>query len=67
MKDINCWDNSKYRSCTYAERLLTKLEQLNKQVVTPVDIDEVKKGIYYAKECHGSQMRRQADRILTSD
>ncbi|HJD64097.1 MAG TPA: HD domain-containing protein [Rickettsia endosymbiont of Sericostoma sp.] len=58
MKDINCWDNSKYRSCTYAERLLTKLEQLNKQVVVPVDIDEVKKGIYCAKEYHGSQMRQ---------
>ncbi|WP_341749683.1 HD domain-containing protein [Candidatus Tisiphia endosymbiont of Sialis lutaria] len=57
MEDIHNWQ-SKFESCEYAERLLNKLTQLNQQVKQPIDIDKVKKGIYYAKKYHGSQMRQ---------
>ncbi len=61
MEDINYWDKSRYQSCTYAERLLNELILLNTHVKYPVDIDEVKKGIYFAKKYHGSQMRQSGE------
>jgi (p)ppGpp synthase/HD superfamily hydrolase len=61
MEDINHWDNSRYQSCAYAERLLNELILLNTKVKQPIDIDEVKKGIYYAKKYHGSQMRQSGE------
>ncbi len=48
----------KYENCQYADRLLKKLSQLNQQVSSPIDIEEIKKGICYAKKYHGSQMRQ---------
>jgi (p)ppGpp synthase/HD superfamily hydrolase len=60
-EDINYWDNSKYQYCAYAERLLNELILLNTKVKQPIDIDEVKKGIYYAKKYHGSQMRQSGE------
>ncbi|WP_425360375.1 HD domain-containing protein [Candidatus Tisiphia endosymbiont of Ceraclea dissimilis] len=60
MEDINDWE-VKYENCKYAEMLLSKLSELNQQVAIPVDIDMVKKGIYYAKKYHGSQMRQSGD------
>ncbi len=60
MEDIHNWQ-SKFESCEYAERLLNKLTRLNQQVKQPIDIDEVKKGIYYAKKYHGSQMRQSGE------
>jgi (p)ppGpp synthase/HD superfamily hydrolase len=60
MEDINNWE-AKYVNCKYAERLLNKLSELNQQVMQPVNIDEIRKGIYYAKKYHGSQMRQSGD------
>ncbi|WP_425363589.1 HD domain-containing protein [Candidatus Tisiphia endosymbiont of Hybos culiciformis] len=60
MEDLHNWQ-SKFESCEYVERLLNKLTQLNQQVKQPVDIDEIKKGIYYAKKYHGSQMRQSGE------
>ncbi|HJD63940.1 MAG TPA: HD domain-containing protein [Rickettsia endosymbiont of Sericostoma sp.] len=60
MEDIHNWQ-SKFESCKYAERLLSKLILLNKQVKQPIDIEEVKKGIYYAKKYHGTQMRQSGE------
>ncbi|HJD57625.1 MAG TPA: HD domain-containing protein, partial [Rickettsia endosymbiont of Sericostoma sp. HW-2014] len=34
---------------------------LNQQVTIPVNIYEIRKGIYYAKKYHGSQMRQSGD------
>ncbi|WP_341753202.1 MULTISPECIES: guanosine polyphosphate pyrophosphohydrolase [unclassified Candidatus Tisiphia] len=48
MEDINNWE-TKYVNCKYSERLVNKLSELNQQVTIPVNMDEVKKGIYYAK------------------
>lgn len=52
---------SKFESCEYSDRLLDKLSQLDQQVKQPIDIDEVKKGIYYAKKYHGKQMRQSGE------
>jgi guanosine-3',5'-bis(diphosphate) 3'-pyrophosphohydrolase len=64
MEDINnCqhdWE-ARYTNCHYAERLLNKLSEMNQQVTQPVNIDEIRKGIYYAKKYHGSQMRQSGD------
>jgi guanosine-3',5'-bis(diphosphate) 3'-pyrophosphohydrolase len=60
MEDIHNWQ-SKFESCEYAERLLNKLTQLNQQVKQPIDIGEVKKGIYYAKKYHNTQMRQSGE------
>ncbi|MDR0774269.1 MAG: HD domain-containing protein, partial [Rickettsia sp.] len=38
--------------------MLKELILLNKKVKQPIDMYEVKKGIYYAKKYHGSQMRQ---------
>ncbi|MCC8483354.1 MAG: HD domain-containing protein, partial [Rickettsia endosymbiont of Labidopullus appendiculatus] len=48
-------------SCKYSERLVNKLSELNQQVTIPVNIYEIRKGIYYAKKYHGSQMRQSGD------
>ncbi|MFU7501090.1 MAG: HD domain-containing protein [Candidatus Tisiphia sp.] len=57
----NYWDNSKYAPCQYATRLLNKLRKMNEEVNRSIDIDEVKKAIYYAKKYHGSQMRQSGE------
>ncbi|WP_417905258.1 HD domain-containing protein [Candidatus Tisiphia endosymbiont of Micropterix aruncella] len=61
MEEINYWDNSQYQYCAYAERLLNELILLNTKVKQPINIDVVKKGIYYAKKYHGSQMRQSGE------
>ncbi|WP_367364745.1 HD domain-containing protein [Candidatus Tisiphia endosymbiont of Nedyus quadrimaculatus] len=60
-EDINYWDNSQYASCQYATRLLDKLCKMNEEVNRSIDIDEVRKAIYYAKKYHGSQMRQSGE------
>ncbi|WP_425361439.1 HD domain-containing protein [Candidatus Tisiphia endosymbiont of Ceraclea dissimilis] len=60
MEDIDNWEE-KYESCKYADRLVNKLAELNQQVTIPVNIYEIRKGIYYAKKYHGSQMRQSGD------
>ncbi|WP_375334086.1 HD domain-containing protein [Candidatus Tisiphia endosymbiont of Xenochironomus xenolabis] len=60
MGDIDNWEE-KYESCNYSERLVNKLSELNQQVTIPVNIYEIRKGIYYAKKYHGSQMRQSGD------
>ena len=56
MEDVNNWQ-VKFESCQYSDRLINKLLLLNKTTKNPVDIQEVKKAIYYAKKYHGNQMR----------
>lgn len=60
MEDISSW-KEKFEICVYAKKLLDKLEYLNTKVKNPVDIAEVKKGIYYARKYHSSQMRQSGD------
>ena len=60
MEDLSSW-KEKFEVCVYAKKLLDKLEYLNTKVKNPVDIEEIKKGIYYARKYHGSQMRQSGD------
>ncbi len=60
MEDIHCWEE-KFEICGYAAKLLDKITYLNKLVQYPIDIREVKKGIYYARKYHGTQMRQSGD------
>ncbi|ABV73377.1 hypothetical protein A1E_02160 [Rickettsia canadensis str. McKiel] len=60
MEDISSWQE-KFEVCVYAKKLLDKLKYLNAKVKNPVDIEEVKKGIYYARKYHGSQMRQSGE------
>ena len=57
MEDLSSWQE-KFEVCVYSKKLLDKVEYLNTKVKNPVDIEEVKKGIYYARKYHGSQMRQ---------
>lgn len=60
MEDINSW-HTKFEPCQYSDRLLNKLTLLNKTAQNPVDIQEVKKAIYYARKYHGSQTRKSGE------
>jgi len=60
MEDLDNWQE-KFEECCYAKKLLDKVAYLNAKVKYPVDIEEVKKGLYYARKYHGSQMRQSGD------
>ncbi|HJD55075.1 MAG TPA: HD domain-containing protein [Rickettsia endosymbiont of Pyrocoelia pectoralis] len=60
MEDLNCWEE-KLVICEYAKKLLDKIEYLNTKTESPVDLEEIRKGIYYAHKYHGSQMRQLGD------
>jgi (p)ppGpp synthase/HD superfamily hydrolase len=60
MEDINNWQ-AKFESCQYSDKLINKLVLLNTKAKNPVDIQEVKKAIYYAKKYHGDQMRESGE------
>ena len=60
MEDLSSW-KEKFEECIYAKKLLDKLDYLNTKVANPIDLEEVKKGIYYACKYHGFQMRKSGD------
>lgn len=60
MEDLNPW-KEKFEICVYSKKLLDKLESLNTKVKNPIDILEIKKGIYYSRKYHGSQMRQSGE------
>ncbi len=61
MEEIKDWEKD-FEMCIYAKKLLGKVIYLNSIVkVSPVDVLEVKKAIYYARKYHGSQMRRSGE------
>ena len=60
MKDIHCWQ-SKFESCIYSDRLLHRIDDLNQEIHHQVDIQEVKKAIYYAKKYHNTQTRQTGE------
>jgi (p)ppGpp synthase/HD superfamily hydrolase len=57
MEDINCWQ-TKFKACEYSNKLIALLTTLNKEADEKVDINEVKKAIYYARKYHGNQLRK---------
>ena len=64
MEDVNSWQ-TKFEPCQYSDRLINKLLLVNTKATTPVDIQEVKKAIYYAKKYHGDQKRLSGEPYYT--
>lgn len=60
MEDLCYWE-SKFEPCFYSNRLLNKIELLNKSTDHKVDITEVKKAVYYARKYHGTQTRKSGE------
>jgi guanosine-3',5'-bis(diphosphate) 3'-pyrophosphohydrolase len=60
MEDLNYWEE-KFEVCNYAARLLDQITSLNKLVQYPIDLRDIKKGIYYAQKYHGPQMRQSGE------
>lgn len=60
VKDIHHWQ-SKFISCSYSDRLLEKILLKNSIAEHPIDINEVKKAIYYARKYHGEQLRKSGE------
>ncbi|ABE04645.1 HD domain-containing protein [Rickettsia bellii] len=60
MEDLSSW-KERFEECIYAKKLLDKLHYLNTKVVNPINLEEIKKGIYYARKYHGLQMRKSGD------
>ena len=64
MDDLNCWQ-SKFEFCPYSDKLISKIILLNKQTDNKVDLNEVKKAIYYAKKYHAEQKRNSGEPYYT--
>lgn len=61
MEDLRNWQK-KFEECCYTKKLLNKVVYLNSIMrTTSVDIEEVKKAIYYARKYHGNQMRQSGE------
>jgi (p)ppGpp synthase/HD superfamily hydrolase len=60
MEDIKSWE-SKFQPCEYSDKLLNLITELNKTARVPVNILEIKKACYYAREYHGTQLRKSGD------
>ncbi|MBH1990049.1 MAG: bifunctional (p)ppGpp synthetase/guanosine-3',5'-bis(diphosphate) 3'-pyrophosphohydrolase [Alphaproteobacteria bacterium] len=58
------WE-SKFKSCDYSDKLLEKINRLNAETNDAVDIQRVKKAIYFAKEFHSGQSRQSGEPYYT--
>ena len=57
MENIKNWE-SKFQPCEYSDKLLNLITELNKTARASVNILEIKKACYYAREYHGDQKRK---------
>jgi (p)ppGpp synthase/HD superfamily hydrolase len=60
MEDLTIW-HSKFENCMYAEKLINLILLLNEDSVHKIDIELVKKAIFYARKYHGKQMRKSGE------
>lgn len=60
MFDLDDWLNN-FESCVYADDLINKIDLLNHQISSKVDVVKIKKAIYYAKKYHANQMRQSGE------
>lgn len=60
MEDISCWQ-SKLIPCSYSDKLLDLLSFANKRTNSIININEVKKSIYYTRKYHGTQCRKSGE------
>lgn len=64
MEDIHSWQK-KFEPCIYSYKLINKITLLNKQANNIVDLNIIKKSIYYAKKYHSSQKRDSGEPYYT--
>lgn len=62
MEDSDCWQ-SKFEGCLYSNKLINKIMSINNQNTNKVNLDKIKKAIYYAKKYHDKQKRETGDTI----
>jgi (p)ppGpp synthase/HD superfamily hydrolase len=60
MNNKDNWEE-KFVLCSYANKLLNLLYEIEKHTKNPVDITQIKKAIYYARKYHGSQLRKSGE------
>ena len=60
MEDINSWE-LKFKPCHYSSRLLDRLFLLSETSGQLLDMQEIQKAIYYARECYGDQKRKSGE------
>lgn len=60
MEDLNCWQ-SKFESCYYSDRLIDKIILINEKTNNKIDVNKIKKAIYYAKKYHVGQKRESGE------
>lgn len=60
MRDNYDWE-SNFQECSYSNKLIKKIIYLNNNSNNKVDVQEVKKAIYYAKKYHGEQKRESGE------
>jgi len=58
MEDRESW-LPKFEECYASERLMAQVKRLD--IHNIVDIQEIKKAIYYARKYHGTQMRQSGE------
>lgn len=54
------WE-AEFIPCSHSKKLLTKLESLNSEFSHPMDIQLIKKSIYFAKKYHEGQSRQSGE------
>lgn len=64
MEDIDIWQN-KFENCDYGKKLIDKIQELNITAKNPIDIQEIAKGLYYARKYHEGQMRQSGEPYYT--
>lgn len=60
MEDLNCW-KSKFEPCIYANKLINKIIFINSKTNNKVNLDQIKKAIYYARKYHDKQKRETGE------
>jgi len=58
MEDRESW-LPKFEECYASERFMARVKRLD--IHNIVDIQEIKKAIYYARKYHGTQMRQSGE------
>jgi guanosine-3',5'-bis(diphosphate) 3'-pyrophosphohydrolase len=64
MEDIDIWQN-KFEACDYGKKLIDKIKELNIAAKNPINIEEIEKGLYYARKYHEGQMRQSGEPYYT--
>jgi (p)ppGpp synthase/HD superfamily hydrolase len=60
MEDKDNWEEA-FEACIYSDKLVNFLYSINNMVDDTLDINQIRKAIYYAKKYHGKQLRKSGE------